>query len=254
MARELSGSSLADLARGAVTPLLVPDLPVMVLFFTAPDEDVLSRLAKLVDRVVLDSRRQPLAGLARVARIAAGGGAADLEDLAWRETGRWRRLLCDFFDEASARPLLSEVKEVEVEHGGSVTTAALLAGWLASRLGWEMERSQSRSREVRAALRRGGGNVEVVLRETTVAGAAGAGIAGVSLRSGEGHEAPFVRLRLGEGAGLVRLEYSTREACVLPRSQPFRREDDAVLLGLALERPTPPQVFREALAMAARMV
>ena len=107
---------------------------------------------------------------------------------------------------------------------------------------------------MRTVMRRGGGKVEVVLRETTVAGAAGAGIAGVTLRSGKGHEAPYVRLRLGEGGGLVRLEYSTREACVLPRSQPFRKEDDAVLLGLALERPTHPQVFREALAMAARMV
>jgi Glucose-6-phosphate dehydrogenase subunit len=62
-------------------------------------------------------------------------------DLAWLRTTPWRERLAASFDPPGRRAVLSELTEVCVRHmPASAASAALLAGWLATRLHWEPAR------------------------------------------------------------------------------------------------------------------
>jgi len=59
-------------------------------------------------------------------------------DLAWLRTTPWRERLAASFDLPSRLEALRHINELNIRHrDGSSASALLLAGWLASRLGWE---------------------------------------------------------------------------------------------------------------------
>jgi hypothetical protein len=65
-------------------------------------------------------------------------------DLAWMRTIPWRERLASSFDLPARRGALRGLTEVCVRHHpGSLASAALVVGWLASRLGWESEPLQA---------------------------------------------------------------------------------------------------------------
>jgi glucose-6-phosphate dehydrogenase assembly protein OpcA len=145
-ARGALGSQVASL----VLPLLVPDLPAALwLPGPAPFADpLLTRLRSVVDRVIVDSRdfAAPPGDLATMARFDAeqrrsGPHSPAVGDLAWGELTPWRELTAQFFD---TRPLLPHLRRIDhVEIGYVPASGAfnpiqplLVAGWLASRLGW----------------------------------------------------------------------------------------------------------------------
>lgn len=115
-----------------VEPLLVSDLPVFLRWrgqppFGAPE---LEQLVDVADRLIVDSTEWPdlpdaYRGLAELFPRTA------VSDIAWARTGRWRALL------ASLWPGIAEVRRIRVR--GTKAQACLLAGWLRSRLGHEVE-------------------------------------------------------------------------------------------------------------------
>jgi glucose-6-phosphate dehydrogenase assembly protein OpcA len=237
---------------GAVLALLTPDVPVI---FTAPapaGEPLARLLAGAAGRVVFDSRAAGRAGLEAADRFLRERPGVLGDDLAWRDTAAWRRTICDLFDEPRARELLASLSRVEVSYevpraasagadgSGPAAGASLIAGWLVSRL----------RRRLAVSWR-------AVAREP--AGAAPAGreasshIASVLLASGSGDGSSFVKVAREEEGGHFRIEHCTEAACVLPRLVPSRAEDEAELLGAAVERTTHQRVFREALAAAAKL-
>jgi glucose-6-phosphate dehydrogenase assembly protein OpcA len=115
-----------------VEPLLLPDLPVflrwrgMPPFGAAPFE----QLVDVVDRLIVDSTEWP--GLpGPYAQLAEIFDRVVVSDIAWARTSRWRPQL------ASLWPGIADVKTIEVE--GTDAQASLLAGWLRSRLGHDVE-------------------------------------------------------------------------------------------------------------------
>jgi glucose-6-phosphate dehydrogenase assembly protein OpcA len=61
-------------------------------------------------------------------------------DLNWRRLKYWRRALAQAFDPATAPGALESITEVTIEHGPHATVQAwLLASWLATCLGWDVE-------------------------------------------------------------------------------------------------------------------
>jgi glucose-6-phosphate dehydrogenase assembly protein OpcA len=154
---------------GAVVPtvlsLLVPDVPAYVW---APCERLLSTdlvrgLANYADAVILDSHRfsEPFVALTRARGIAldhpdnraraesahtsdAGPGFGIL-DLEWTRLQTWTAAIARAFDRPDARELLPELDRVKIELAvkdpkavskRERVTAAMLAGWIASHLGW----------------------------------------------------------------------------------------------------------------------
>ena len=94
--------------------------------------------------ILLDSDDQPDPAEA-FARADALCGHVYVVDLAWLRTTPWRERIAASFDLRSRLDGLQRMTELEVRHQESSTASGLLlAGWLSSRLGWEMNPVQPR--------------------------------------------------------------------------------------------------------------
>ncbi|HYZ78098.1 MAG TPA: glucose-6-phosphate dehydrogenase assembly protein OpcA [Gaiellaceae bacterium] len=115
-----------------VQPLLIPDLPVFLRWRGMPPfgAQPFEQLVDVVDRLIVDSTEWP--GLpGPYARLAEVFDRVAVSDIAWARTSRWRPQL------ASLWPGIGEVQRLRVS--GTEAQAHLLAGWLRSRLGREIE-------------------------------------------------------------------------------------------------------------------
>lgn len=127
-----------------VLPLLVPDVPVVLWWphgepFNVP---VFERLCAFADRVVIDTStfEQPEQSVEAMAALLEHDYA--ISDLVWGRLTSWRELTAQFFDMPNKLPLLYQISRVTIEYTAKPdarlnrSSALLLIGWLASRLGW----------------------------------------------------------------------------------------------------------------------
>jgi glucose-6-phosphate dehydrogenase assembly protein OpcA len=127
-----------------VDPVLASELPTM-LWSPHGFPEAVHSLLPMTDVILLDSddHEQHDTGLSRAAELLEG---AYVVDLAWLRTTPWRERLAACFDPADRRAALATLEEVTIRHHpSSAPSAALLAGWLASRLRWEPARLYSRN-------------------------------------------------------------------------------------------------------------
>ncbi|HWN08080.1 MAG TPA: glucose-6-phosphate dehydrogenase assembly protein OpcA [Pyrinomonadaceae bacterium] len=163
-----SGSFVSELPSAAL-PLLVPDLTTF-LWWRAPlaaanvnPDKVFAALLQASDRLVVDSAEfvDPFADLRALTKLFTDQDYAHvgISDLNWARLTSWRALLAGFYDVPAYQPLLDSVDEVRIDYlapeklgmnaGGTTARAAvapqavLIAGWLASRLGWNLANDQS---------------------------------------------------------------------------------------------------------------
>ena len=112
-----------------VTPLLVPDTPVVIWWpGSAPQTPAADPLGALGQRRITDVAAD-LAPRQRLLQLAAGYRPGDT-DLAWARTTNWRSLLAATLD----RPF-AELIEATVAAESDNPSADLMAAWLARRLG-----------------------------------------------------------------------------------------------------------------------
>jgi glucose-6-phosphate dehydrogenase assembly protein OpcA len=134
-----------DLGSDAVTridtivdALLVSEIPT-VLWSPHSHDDAVESLLKMIDVILIDTDDPanfdgPGAALGRSWNLQ---DKTYVVDLAWLRTTPWRERLAAAFDDRTRRGELPALANVAVRHNpGSLTSALLLAGWLASRLGW----------------------------------------------------------------------------------------------------------------------
>src|SRR5438876_2829259 len=136
----------------ATLPLLVPDLPV---FLWWNDElkirdKVFSELAHRADRVIIDSARFQDTGAQMAALFAwlksDDEDKAATSDINWARLTSWRALLAGCFDSPQNRAALDQIASMRIEYAANESAAEalapqalLIAGWLASRLGWKID-------------------------------------------------------------------------------------------------------------------
>jgi len=116
-------------AESVVLPLLAPDAPVVTWWHGEPPDAIATdALGVLANRRITDCARaaDPLAALRRRAEDYAPGDT----DLAWTRTTPWRALLASALDAVEAKP---SAATIGAQAGNP--SAALLCGWLNSRLG-----------------------------------------------------------------------------------------------------------------------
>ena len=140
----------------AVASLLLSDLPVYLWWRAVPPlaDRVFNRLADLSDRVIIDSAafadpHGDLASLAVLLRERTRGAA--VSDLNWARLTTWRALVAAFYDVADYRPFLDRLDRMVIEYAPLAEDreaipprALLLGGWLASRLGWQLDDQNTR--------------------------------------------------------------------------------------------------------------
>lgn len=180
-----AGGAAVETVASAVAPLLVPDVPVFLWWKDIPngDDKLFSRVVEMADRVVVDSAcsSEPHIDLGRFAQLIARQGAAlRASDLNWSRLTSWRAVIAHFWDVPDYRPHLDAVDRIRIDYDplpgapAEISAQALLiAGWLASRLGWEVEASSVDAGEglKTTLLRAGGRRIDIEWR--AVGGVAG---------------------------------------------------------------------------------
>jgi Glucose-6-phosphate dehydrogenase subunit C-terminal domain/Glucose-6-phosphate dehydrogenase subunit N-terminal domain len=180
-------------------PLVVSDLPTL-LWSPYDHPEAADALLGLAQATLIDSIEAPTWSEA-IARACALSEQAYVVDLAWLRSTPWRERTAAVFDPADMREALRELRTLEIRHHPDSTVAAmLLVGWLASRLGWELDRSQIAKRPGRDGLligrARAAGGADIDLRLRAAPELQVPGLAGISLSSSGGLE-----LSLDRGPG-----------------------------------------------------
>jgi glucose-6-phosphate dehydrogenase assembly protein OpcA len=194
-----AGGPLVETAATAVAPLLVPDVPVFLWWKDIPhyEDRLFDRLAQMADRIVIDSAAfdQPYDDLTRLSgMIADRSGQMRVSDLNWGRLTSWRTLLASFWDVPAYRALLDEIDLVEISYRSPndapeeiAPRALLMAGWLASRLGWEVVgKSKRTDGVVKFELRAGDRSIDLVFEQDRTAGVNDGMVSSVVLSAGNG--------------------------------------------------------------------
>lgn len=189
-----------DAAASAVEALLVPGLPTYLWWKDIPHQtDMLfDRLTRMADRIVIDSAKFDHAtdDLRRLASlIGEPSSTKRVSDLNWGRLTAWCTLLAGLWDVPDYRPLLDRVDRLAIAYRplpngrrGMAPRPLMLAGWLASRLRWEVVEAMPEGDREDASWRLRSGQREIVLslRRDTQSPLADARIASVELSSSDG--------------------------------------------------------------------
>lgn len=215
---------VADLP-SLITPLPVPDLPV-VLFLATPDlleGELVDRLLPAIDLLVLDSSGalELARTFHRLVRIHDRRGIG-LRDLAFERLLTWREAIASAFDQAGPDGRLSRV---EVVGTGGDSEAQLLLGWVASRFDGEQ------APEIR--MRRPAGDQQGQGRSLRLDFRGGAEIDRCLLQQSGQHV-------------IQQEESGSKTACSLPRPM---RPDDELLIRI-LSDPQGDRIYDQALRAA----
>jgi glucose-6-phosphate dehydrogenase assembly protein OpcA len=157
---------LAGHADTVVTPLLLPDTPIVAWWPGDPPADPsLDPVGSMAQRRITDSAeaKQPGASLKRLASCHQDGDT----DLAWTRITRWRTLLAAALDQPPYEPVTRAV----VTGASDSPSTDLLAGWLAWALRCPVQRRRTPAGGgmLGVRLERGSGAIELVRPEGQVA-------------------------------------------------------------------------------------
>ncbi len=124
-------------------PLLLPDLPVFLWYpgsFSSESQEF-ARLAGFADRIILDSAASGdcTTALRDIHTLLEKPETPAIGDLQWVGLSPWRSLLADTFSAPERAGELDKIERVEIMYAsGGECRAALLVGWLAGTLGWNI--------------------------------------------------------------------------------------------------------------------
>jgi glucose-6-phosphate dehydrogenase assembly protein OpcA len=144
-------------SESVVTPLLLPDSPVVVWWPSrAPDDPAAEPLGALAQRRITDAAgapRQKQQAMSTQCRHYSPGNT----DLAWTRITGWRAMLAAALDQHPAKVTAASVRAERVS-----PSADLLAAWLAARLRVPVERNTSRGPGItQVVMRTGDGEIRI---------------------------------------------------------------------------------------------
>ncbi|TAK25491.1 MAG: hypothetical protein EPO26_03745 [Chloroflexota bacterium] len=239
----------------AILALLVADLPVVLWWpgEPSPRDPLLYDLLKPAFRMVVDTAdfthlERSLSSLATLGRRP--GLAFDMVDLSWERLTPWREMIAQFWDVAAWRAGLRSVHGVEIdiiENGdgrSSRSQGLLLAGWLASRLGWRARAFERLTDGYRLVARRGRTDVEI---RVTVSRGSTFGMRRVMFATGNRRQSgSFLVESIGHESARIEVE-TTRDAEPFRRISRLEEFSEAELLAAALDTLRGEVVFEDAL-------
>jgi glucose-6-phosphate dehydrogenase assembly protein OpcA len=203
---ELGERHLDDLATIA-DPLVISDLPTL-LWSPGGHPRAADELLALAQAALIDSTDEAESSSAgwheSIERACALSERVYVVDLAWLRSIPWRERIAATFDPQRMRAELACLSGVSVSHHPDSTIAAtLMVGWLASRLGWQLDRAQllERSgREGELSATAHAEDREIDLRLTPAPELMVPGLQSVELHGESG-----LRVRLDRGSGGLRV-------------------------------------------------
>lgn len=251
-----TGAEGLGLVPGSILQLLVEEMPVYTWWrrVMLESDELLLPLQQLSDCLIVDSAcfDRPQERLVELYRVATRRGfKGRVTDLVWARLDPWRDAVAAFFDLPQMCGYLDAIERVSVTAGGPAargftTAGAYIAGWLASRLGWQATERADRWRTP------GGPEVRVELQQDPSLPAGE--IASVLIEAAlDDQPVSFAVRRTGPGGEFVTATVESRGASPLPRKIKLPERDTAALLCDALQEPACDRLFDAALDAAARM-
>jgi glucose-6-phosphate dehydrogenase assembly protein OpcA len=143
-------SAAADHLAALVDPLLVSGVPTYLWFVGTPPfgRREIDEGLSICDALVVDSARfdEPYKSFRALAKVVVHAHTKlGLGDLQWSRLRPWREAIAQFFTPRDRRRFLGGIAEVGIDYEGdgrgNRISAALLAGWIASALGWKIKRA-----------------------------------------------------------------------------------------------------------------
>ncbi len=146
---QVRGPAATHLA-GLVDPLLISGVPTYIWWLGTPPfgSKELRDALDIADALVVDSARfgRPYHSFLGLADTSAHAhrrlGFADLQ---WARLDPWRESMAQFFAPVARRPFLSGISEIGIDYTGAGRgnriPPATLVGWMASALGWKLQRA-----------------------------------------------------------------------------------------------------------------
>ena len=258
-ARGETGPELASV----VLPLTVSGLPIYLWwraedFAMAPYFDQILRVTR---HVIVDSARFAATGVdmrALAAWLEKHSDRIRLSDVNWARTTPWREVVAQSFDSPDRRPYLYRIHELRIEYemeSARLTTqraqSLLLAAWLATRLGWKFQRSESRGENLPRALffQSDGREVKVerVLRKVE---GKGSGVCFSFVIEADGARFSFLR---GPDGKVVQTLAEVPGMAPIGRTVRIEAADEVEMLNNELMLVGRDHVYEETLALVARM-
>jgi len=267
------GKFIAELPSAAL-PLLVSDLSTFLWWRDAlrSTDKVSSTLTEAAHRLVIDSAEfaDPLRELLEIDKVFAQEGAEEcgISDLNWARLTWWRSLLADFYDVPAYQPLLEQIDQVQIDYVAPelaptqvAPQALLIAGWLASRLGWTLL-NEHPSQETDGTLafkfagkrtNSGAAVINLELNRVERGERKPGRLAQVTLRSAAEQQPTFTVGRSADNLHLIteaKLGPTTQRGRVLP----VRNRTAAQLFSREMEILCNDDVYQEVVALAARLI
>ncbi len=150
-----------------VESLRVAEVPIALVWLGRlhPNDAIFEQIAERAERVLIDSEFTSVANLVSLsayARLRSEGPY--VADLAWTRLQPWQELFARFFDQPEHTPFAERIEHISISQaspaGSTIgSEAALLVGWLATRLGIRSYRAGGALRYVRPD----GGEVRIEL-------------------------------------------------------------------------------------------
>jgi glucose-6-phosphate dehydrogenase assembly protein OpcA len=260
-ARGEAGEGLASV----LLPLTVPGLPIF-LWWRAGDFSppaYFDQILRVTQHVIVDTARFSPRGSQLQdldAWVRKHSGRVQLTDLNWSRITPWRQLIAQCFDAADRRPYLDRLSEVRIEYELDSTRLVtqraqglLLAGWLASRLGWEFVRSE-RPDEAQPRVfyfKSNSGPVKIVRNLKRVDNACGVCFT-IELRA-EGVSAARFSFQRGRDGKVVKTLADVPGSLPIGRSVRLEVLDEVEILNEELKLGVRDRLYEEALNVVARM-
>lgn len=273
----------ADHLGALIDPLLVSGVPTYLWWLGTPPfgrRELVDAL-RVSDGLVVDSAYfdepynafRRMAGMLKVAHHRMG-----LADLQWARLRAWRESVAQFFTPLDRRQFLAGIAELGIDYAGegrgNRVAAALMAGWMASALGWKLRRATAGTGGVVAAVYEAAGrSIEVDFRsvppedrvegEVSAVRIAGMG-EGTSFRLSVMHNPPRRRSPQAAALDLERRRGDTTRVLLtmieIGDTEPLRHvqqlepEDETALLVELLSTGTHDEVYNRSLRAASELV
>ena len=262
------GRFVAELPSAAI-PLLVSDLPVFLWWRDAPrlEDQIFASLSRASDRVIIDSAEfyQPHEDLVILAALLQREREAHeaISDLNWARLTSWRTLLASFYDVKEYRAALDLMSSVRIQYaalkqmpGAIPSQPLIIAGWLASRLGWRVASGEpgADNRDARfVSMEKDGRRISIRFDGVEHRRAIPGQIVGVELGTDSEPPATF-SVSCGEDNPCFKTHAAFGDDFRSSRTLSCEGESEAVLLGRELEILCRSRVYEDAVAAAAEMI
>ncbi len=226
----------ADRLSSIVFSHLDTDLPLYLWWQGPLHPDPAPTFWSWVDRLIVDSNTwaSPATQFGILGEIETlGRGRCAIGDLTWTRLFHLRYAVAHIFDGAAARGCIGELRHLAiVHHPGHRLTALQLLGWIASRLGWNLDVEGARP----VFRQRGGAIVTFRLQEESAAACC---VPSVDLDFGEAHG----RVHREAGADFYLTEFRATGAEVIAQMLPAERDKTSEILLSELSRASRHSLF-----------